>query len=88
MSVSAREAVKLIAKNIGNPSFKIIDVRTNSERQASFIPNSEHLPLNSIQNQLASLNRGNTYLVYCRTGRRSQEATRMMRSYGLEAINL
>lgn len=30
MSISAKEALKLIAKNAANPKFKIIDVRTQA----------------------------------------------------------
>jgi hypothetical protein len=40
MSVPAREALKLIAKNAANPSFKIIDVQNDYQHFASAIPNS------------------------------------------------
>lgn len=40
MSISVKEAIKLIAKNTSNPKFKVIDVRTASERAVNLIPNS------------------------------------------------
>lgn len=49
MSIPAKEAIKLIAKNLSNPKFKVIDVRTLPERNLQHIPNSEHIPLDHIQ---------------------------------------
>lgn len=88
MSISAREALKLIAKNATNARFKIIDVRTLPERQAIHIPHSEHIPLDQIPKKVGSLSKENTYLIYCRAGIRSLDATLYMKKHGLDAINM
>jgi len=48
MSVPVKQAFKLISQNANNPKFKIIDVRTQSERNAIHIPNSYNITLSEI----------------------------------------
>jgi rhodanese-related sulfurtransferase len=88
MSVSAKEAIKMIAKNIANPHFKLIDVRTLPERKALSIPNSEHVPLDQFQARINEFNKENTYLIYCRIGVRSLTATNYLKQHGINAINM
>ena len=88
MSVPAREALKMIAKNAANPKFKLIDVRTLPERNLQYIPNSEHIPLDQLSQQMSVFDKENTYLVYCRSGKRSQTATNLLKSQGISAINM
>jgi len=86
MSVPAREAIKMMAQNIANPKFKIIDVRTLSERKALSIPSSEHMPLDQLN--LQAFNKETTYLIYCRSGVRSMTATNALKQHGINAINM
>ena len=80
--------MQLIAKNISNPKFKLIDVRTVVERNIHYIPNSEHIPLDQIGKQISVFDKDNTYLIYCRSGKRSLTATDFLKSQGIEAINM
>ena len=88
MTLPAKEAIKLMAKNLSNPKFKVIDVRTVPERNMQYIPNSEHIPLDQISQQLGVFDKENTYLIYCRSGIRSQTATNMLKNNGINAINM
>ena len=83
MSIPAREALKMIAKNAANPKFKLIDVRTLPERNLQYIPNSEHIPLDQLPQKISVFDKENTYLIYCRSGKRSQTATNLLKSQGI-----
>ena len=88
MSVPAKEAIKMMAKNINNPKFKIIDVRTTPQRMALSIPNSEHIPLNQLNSKINLFDKENTYLIYCRVGQRSMTAANALNKHGINAINM
>jgi rhodanese-related sulfurtransferase len=88
MSISMKTALKLIAQNVHNPKFKVIDVRTPQERAASYIPHSQHVPLADLERSLGTFSKEDTYLVYCRSGVRSVTAATMLNSRGFNAINM
>jgi rhodanese-related sulfurtransferase len=88
MSISVKTAVKLIAQNIKNPKFKVVDVRTPAERAVSFIPNSSHIPLSDLEQSLSQLSPEDTYLIYCRSGVRSLKASSFLNTKGFNAINM
>jgi rhodanese-related sulfurtransferase len=88
MSINADEASKLIDQNRDNPKFKVVDVRTGLERSISHIPNSSHVPVSDIESRLAEFNKENTYLVYCRSGARSNSAATTLNAHGFNAINM
>jgi len=88
MSINVEEAEKMIQQNVNNPKFKVIDVRTGLERSLSFIPGSEHVPLSDVESRMNEFNKENTYLIYCRSGARSQSATNTLKSHGINAINM
>lgn len=88
MSISMRTALRLIAQNQKNPKFKVLDVRTPEERAVSFIPNSHHIPLNSLDQATSLLSKEDTCLVYCRSGVRSVTASNWLNSRGYNAINM
>jgi sulfur-carrier protein adenylyltransferase/sulfurtransferase len=52
----------------------LIDVRTDRERQTSYIPDSIHLPIAEIESRLAEVvpERGRPIITYCATGARSR----------------
>lgn len=88
MAVSAAQAEKMIHENMNNPKFVIVDVRTEGERKASRLPNSIHVPLSDIELRLKDFKKENTYLVYCRSGARSDAACVALKKHGFHAINL
>lgn len=75
-SISQDEAQKMM----GNPDVIVLDVRTPEEFEKKHIPNAILLPLEEIrEGNFASLpDKNQKILVYCRTGRRSKEASEIL----------
>lgn len=66
----------------------IIDVRTPGEFQGGHIKGSKNIPLNSIGNQMDSIKKLNKPVIACcASGMRSAQATSILKSNGIEAMN-
>lgn len=90
-SLTVSEANELILKNKGNPEFVIIDVRSPEEYNDGHIEGCMNIDYKSenFKNEISKLNRDITYLVYCRSGRRSKNAQEVMFNLGFKnVINL
>ena len=78
--VTTEEAYALIQQNQLDPTFIIIDVRTPEEFAEGHIEEAINIDFRS-ENfgvQIDELNRGNKYLIYCRSGNRSRGALEVM----------
>ncbi|OCA83186.1 hypothetical protein A8F94_18900 [Bacillus sp. FJAT-27225] len=64
----------------------ILDVRTPEEYQAGHIEGAIMIPLQVIESQMAKLGKDKTYLVYCRSGNRSQQASEILSQNGFKHI--
>jgi rhodanese-related sulfurtransferase len=69
-------------------SVQVIDVREPHERQAGHIARSRHIPLASLPEQAATLERERPVVAYCRVGSRSDMAVRALRTAGFEAYSM
>jgi len=78
--ITPQEAFALIQSNQNNPDFVIIDVRTPEEVADGYIENAINLDFYSatFRNELDQLDKNKTYLIYCRSGRRSGNALEIM----------
>lgn len=78
--VSPKEASTLIENNQNNPVFIIIDVRTPEEFADGHIANADNIDYYSVtfRNDIDKLDKGKTYLIYCRSGNRSGKARDIM----------
>lgn len=65
---------------------QVIDVRTPGEFQLGHVPGAVNVPVDQIQAQAASFDKGKTYVVYCATGQRSQIAVDLMKTMGFTSI--
>lgn len=67
----------------------IIDVRTPSEFAGGHVEGAINFDVQSpdFANQIASLDPNGSYLVYCRSGRRSADAAQQMMSAGLTVVD-
>ncbi|MBA4336168.1 rhodanese-like domain-containing protein [bacterium] len=68
-----------------NEQVKIIDVRAPEEYNEQHISNSTLVPLDSLSSEIANvenLNKSDEIIVYCRSGRRSMEAYKILNSLG------
>lgn len=75
--------------NLNNENVELLDVRTNGEYQGSHISRSELIDFNSLdfKDKLQYLVKNKTYIVYCRIGRRSGTAVKLMRELGFKEVH-
>ena len=66
----------------------LLDCRENYERAQSFIPNSIHIPMNSIPGRLNELDPGQPIVVYCAHGNRSYGVAGWLIQQGYSARSL
>lgn len=70
----------------------ILDVRTEEEFMAGFIPEAMNIDIYKGQgflDEIEKLDKSKTYYVYCRSGARSAQACALMHQHGIEnAYNL
>ncbi|MDH5781459.1 MAG: rhodanese-like domain-containing protein [Dehalococcoidia bacterium] len=87
-NITPKEALTLIQENHDNPNFMIIDVRTSKEFAEEHIEGAINLDYYSktFREQLNKLDKNKTYLVYCRTGRRSERALDLMKELGFREV--
>ena len=89
--ITPQEAFTLIQNNQNNPDFVIIDVRTREEFTEEHIENAINIDYyaESFQDELNNLDKDKTYLVYCRSGKRSRNALDTMKELNFrEAYNM
>ena len=85
-NIKPLEAFDKIQENL---DVLILDVRNPNEiPQDGKIPNSVMIPLPYLAQKLNRLDKSKTIIVYCHTGNRSVEATKLLRSNGFNAINM
>ena len=89
--ITPQEAFTLIQDNQNNPDFVIIDVRTPQEFAEEHIENAINMDYYSetFRDELNNLDKNKTYLVYCRSGKRSGNALDIMKELNFrEAYNI
>jgi rhodanese-related sulfurtransferase len=86
--LSPAEARDLLGKRSGDPRFVLLDVRTPKEFDAERIEGAVMVDYLSpaFRDEMAKLDREKTYLVYCRTGNRSNGALKAMRELGFRSL--
>lgn len=65
---------------------KVIDVRTPGEFASGHVKGSVNIPLDKIESKLNTLKKDQTYVLCCRSGMRSGNATRILKSAGFEKV--
>lgn len=85
-NISPLEANDMLHENM---DVFLLDVRMANEIPVDGkIANSVMIPLQVLGQNLNRLDKSKTILVYCHTGNRSVEATRLLRARGYDAINM
>lgn len=88
--VSIFEARETIGKRSGDPGFVLLDVRTpkefDGERIAGAVMVDYLSP--SFRAEIAKFDRNGSYLLYCRTGHRTEEAAKVMRELGFRNVSV
>lgn len=80
-NLSPQEAAAHIRQHGGSADFVLLDVRTPNEYREERLQGAVPIDFlsGSFQRELDRLDRGKTYLVYCRTGNRSEKAVSIMK---------
>ncbi len=82
--VTAEQAMEMI----GSGKASWIDCRYDMEYEESHIPGAQLLPLDTLRSQIHLLDPDATYVVYCRSGRRSKAAAFILRERNLKAVSM
>jgi len=85
-NVSDSEAKSIIA---ATSDMVILDVRMPEEFSTGHLENAINVDFkaSSFKNELGKLDKNKSYLVYCRTGKRSAESARIMTELGFSHIS-
>jgi len=86
--ITPQEAFTLIQENQNNPDFVIIDVRTPEEFAEGYIENAVNIDFRSetFLDELNKLDKNKTYVIYCRSGRRSGGALDIMAELNFKEV--
>jgi len=86
--VTVAQARELIQKRARDAQFAILDVRTPEEFAEGHLSGAVNVNLMAadFERRLGALDRGRTYLVYCRTGNRSSRAIQIMDRLGFRSV--
>lgn len=82
--VTAVQAQEMASQN----EVRWLDCRYDVEFEEGYLPGAEHTPLDSLREYAASLDKKYTYIIYCRSGRRSVCAAYLLRERGFTAYSL
>lgn len=86
--VTVEAASELIEENRGDPDFALIDVRTPDEFNEGHIEGAVMIDYldEGFRDSVDALDRDKTYVVYCRSGRRSDGARDVMAELGFREV--
>jgi len=79
---------ELAARLDAKEDFDLIDVREPYEWQLGRLPTARLIPLGQLPAALSTLDLTRDIVVYCRSGKRSADATLELRAAGFRAVNL
>ena len=88
MMIESKEAFIKIEKHREDPDFVVLDVRTPEEYQTDHLENALLLDVKSIdfKDELEKMDKYKTYFVYCKAGRRSLNAIKLMKEQGYKNL--
>ena len=66
----------------------LLDVRTEGEYNAEYIPGAINIPLSDLENRIAELDSSKAIIVYCKTGSRSRTASETLAQRGFIVYNM
>ncbi|EGA88862.1 Rhodanese domain protein [Planococcus donghaensis MPA1U2] len=71
-----------------NQSINLIDVRETDEVAAGKIPGAINIPLGTLESRMGELDKSQEYIMVCRSGGRSGQATSFLDSQGYNVTNM
>ena len=87
-TLTVDQAKEMVQARAGKADFVVLDVRTPHEFAEGHLPGAVNLDIEGrdFAGRLQGLDRGKSYVVYCRTGNRSMRAVRAMEQLGFQLI--
>ena len=84
--IEIKNAINLL----DNDAYYFLDVRTVEEHRIKSIPDTDCIPVKEIKKRIVELDkyRDKKIIVYCRSGNRSETATRILNENGFKAYNM
>ncbi|MRH42545.1 rhodanese-like domain-containing protein [Aquibacillus halophilus] len=83
--ISANEVHNLLESG---KKLNIIDVREDEEVEQGIIPEAVHIPLGQVESRMNELDKSKEYIIVCRSGRRSANASEFLQIHGFETTNM
>ena len=85
-TIESNEAVGLLE----NDDYYFLDVRTLKEHNTKSIPNTVCIPVQKIEQRMEEIAqyKDKKIIVYCRSGNRSEMATKILNQNGFDAYNM
>jgi glyoxylase-like metal-dependent hydrolase (beta-lactamase superfamily II)/rhodanese-related sulfurtransferase len=77
---------KDVPKALVDPAIVVLDVRRNSERRASHIVGSLHIPLHELSSRMSELSKDKTYWVHCAGAYRASIAASIVQNAGFDVV--
>ncbi len=87
-AITPQEALELVQRNKENPNFVILDVRTPEEFKSGYIEGAINIDYYGpgFPVEIGKLDRTKTYLVYCRTGNRTDSTFAVMKELQFKEV--
>ena len=87
-SVTATEVVEFkdVPQALTDSEIVVLDVRRNSERRASHIVGSLHIPLHELSTRMSELSKEKTYWVHCAGAYRASIAASIVQNAGFKVV--
>ena len=89
-NITPDEAAEMMATGSG---YVIVDVRGKEEYDKGHIPGAINVPIDSLKQDIRNneaipelADKKKVYMIYCRSGRRSNEAAKLLSSFGYKNI--
>ena len=67
---------------------QIVDVRSPEEFHSGHVPDAVNLPINTLRENVSTLEKGRRLIVYCQEGNRGYLAYRILKQKGFDVVNL
>lgn len=100
--VVAKQAAPVVSENVENKTLKsidwdkaiemsaagavFVDVRNPPELNDGYVSNAVNIPLPELKQRVSELPKDKDLLIYCRSGRRSEAATRILMEQGYDRV--
>jgi rhodanese-related sulfurtransferase len=86
IDIDVEKAHEMLAENPEH--IILLDIRTEGEYAAEYIPGAVHIPQSSLESRIGELDASKTIIVYCRSGRRSITASKTLAQHDFTVYNM